>query len=140
MTSIVQRSSNPLSEVLDWFESGAPFSLRGMGLAPYLHVEDYMEDDTFVVRAELPGIDPDKDVTVTIDGDLLNIRGERREEKKEKNRSELHYGSFTRTIRLPHDVLADDVTATYTDGVLEVRVPAGTPEHAATMIPVKREK
>lgn len=139
MTSVVSRSTNPFTDMLEWFDSGAPL-MRGLGLAPYLHVEEYMDEGTYVVRAEMPGIDPDKDVTVSIDGDVLNIRGERREEKKEKNRSEMHYGSFSRSLRLPHDVKAEEVTATYTDGVLEVRVPAAAEEHPTMTIPVKREK
>lgn len=138
MTSIVTRPSHPLADVFDWFENG--LNLRGMGLAPYLHVEDFMEDDVYVVRAEMPGIDPDKDVTVTIDGDVLTISGERREEKKEKNRSEMHYGSFTRSMRLPHEVKAEEIEASYTDGVLEVRVPIAVPERPSTTIPVKRQE
>ena len=51
-----------------------------------------MDDGTYVLRAEMPGIDPDKDVSLDIEGDVLTISGERREEKKEKNRHELHYG------------------------------------------------
>ena len=138
MANIAKRPSHPLADLFDWFDTG--LSTRGMGLAPYLHVEDYLEGDTYIVRADLPGIDPDKDVTVSIEGDVLTISGERREEIKEKNRSEMHYGSFTRSIGLPRDVTADDVKATYTDGVLEIRVPIGSPERAATTIPVKREE
>lgn len=137
MTSIVTRPSHPIADMLDWFENG--LGLRGMGLTPYLHVEDFVEDGVHVVRAELPGIDPDKDVSVTIEDDVLTISGERREEKREKNRSEMHYGSFTRSIQLPHEVSAEEVTASYTDGVLEVRVPLGAPERTSTTIPVTRK-
>ena len=72
----------------------------------------------------MPGIDPDKDVTVSVADDTLTIRGERREQEKDKHHREFHYGSFQRSISLPKGVKADEITASYTDGVLEVRVPA----------------
>ena len=71
-------------------------------------------------------------------GDTLTISGERREEIKEKNHRELHYGSFRRTVPLPPGTKVEDVKASYTDGVLEVRVPLGAPEPPGTKIPVSR--
>jgi HSP20 family molecular chaperone IbpA len=138
MTNIAKRPSHPITDLFDWFEN--TLSVRGMGLSPYLRVEDYVEGDVYVVRAEMPGIDPDNDVTVSVEGDVLTITGERREETREKTRSELHYGSFTRSLRLPGQVTADDIRANYTDGVLEIRVPMGSPQPAATKIPVTREE
>ena len=88
----------------------------------------------------MPGIDPDKDVSLDIEGNVLTISGERREEKKEKNRHELHYGSFTRSIPLPRDVKTDEIKATYVDGVLEVRVPAMVAEHKPLKVPVERKE
>jgi HSP20 family molecular chaperone IbpA len=127
-----------MAEMLDWLESNAPVNLRGFGLAPYVRVEDFMEEGQYVVRAELPGIDPEKDVEVSVENDMLTIRGERREETKEKNHREFHYGSFLRTISLPKGTDPDKITASYTDGVLEVRVPATTEETATVRIPVQR--
>jgi HSP20 family protein len=83
-----------------------------------------------VVRAELPGIDPEKDVSVSIVDGALEIKAERREqsEQKEKDsyRSEFRYGSFVRRLALPDGVQQDDITASYKDGVLEVRSPVPT--------------
>jgi HSP20 family protein len=93
-----------------------------------------------VLRAELPGIDPEKDVEVSIENDMLTIRGERREETKEKNRREFHYGSFRRTVSLPKGADADKITASYTDGVLEVRVPMTTEVAQTVRIPVQRSE
>lgn len=139
MSSVAKRSSTPMAEMLEWLESNSPFNLRGMGLAPYVRVEDFIEEDgTFVLRAELPGIDPDKDVELHIEHDMLTISGERREEIKEKNHRELHYGSFRRTIPLPPGTKPEDVKASYADGVLEVRVPTQGEEPASTKIPVTR--
>lgn len=113
---------NPLAEMLDWLDTTtSPFHLKG--LAGYLRVEDFVEDNKYVLRADLPGIDPDKDVSVTVDGDVLTIRGQRHEEDHDKHHAEVRYGSFARTVRLPASCRADDVSASYNAGVLEVVVP-----------------
>jgi HSP20 family molecular chaperone IbpA len=127
-----------MAEMLDWLESNAPLNLHGVGLAPYVRVEDSMEEGAYVIRAEIPGIDPDKDVEVSVENDLLTIRGERREETKDKNRREFHYGSFRRTVSLPKGADAEKITASYTDGVLEVRVPTTAVEAPTMRIPVQR--
>jgi HSP20 family molecular chaperone IbpA len=140
MAKDVSKVTNPFAEMLDWLDSGAPFGLRSFGLTPYVRVEDFVEEGTYVLRAEMPGIDPDKDVTVSVEEDVLTIRGERREEEKDKQHREFHYGSFTRSITLPKGVDADEITATYTDGVLEVRVPKAAAESAAVTVPVRRQE
>ena len=132
------RPPGAFGELMDWIDAGAPFAPKAFGLTPYVRIEDYVEGDTYVVRAEMPGIDPDKDVTVTVDEDRLTISGERREEEKDKNRRELHYGSFTRTVTLPPGARADAITASYTDGVLEVRVPTEAKTSSAVTVPVTR--
>ncbi len=140
MATVAKRTSTPMADMLEWLETNSPFSLRGMGLAPYVRVEDYVEGDMFVLRAELPGIDPDKDVELQIEHDMLTISGERHEEIKDKNHREFHYGSFRRTVPVPPGTKAEDVKASYSDGVLEVRVPTTTDQPAATRIPVQRAK
>lgn len=138
MTTLARRSTSPMSEILDWLDTTAPLAVRGLGLAPYVRVEDFTEDDTYVLRAEMPGIDPDKDVTLNIEDDVLTIRGERREEQKDKSHHEFHYGSFTRSIRLPHDIDPGQVKATYVDGMLEVRVPTHHADRTPVAIAVER--
>lgn len=92
-----------------------------------LRVEEKVDDHEYVVRVEAPGIDPGKDVAVTVEGGVLSIAVERREEKREESkgatRSEFCYGSFHRSIPLPQGATGDDVKATYADGILEVRMP-----------------
>jgi HSP20 family molecular chaperone IbpA len=128
-----------MTDLLDWMDTGIPFGFRTFGLTPYVHVEDWLEaDGTYVLRAEMPGIDPDKDVDVSIDGDVLTIRGERQQEQRDRNRSEFHYGSFTRSLTLPRGTRPEDVTASYTDGVLEIRVPTASPGAEAVKVPVTR--
>jgi HSP20 family protein len=138
MATLSRRTGHPVAEMLDWLETGTPFSLRGLGLAPFVRVEDFVDEGTYVIRAELPGVDPDKDIQLEVTRDTLTIRGERREEQKEKNRREFHYGSFYRSIDLPHGVKAEDIKASYTDGVLEVRIPAAQAEETSRQIPVQR--
>lgn len=139
-TTIARRSQSPFTDLMEWLEAEVPFGLKRMGIAPSVPVEDFMDDDEYVVRAELPGIDPDKDVKVTLENQMLTIRGERREEKKDKDLQELRYGSFTRAVRLPAGTTADDVEATYNDGILEVRVPVKGAETPAQTVAIKRGK
>lgn len=97
-------------------------------MTPSIKVEQYLDGDTLVVRAEVPGIDPDKDVDVSVSEGMLNIRAEREEKSEHKTksgyRSEFRYGSFQRSIALPPGAKEEDITAGYKDGVLEVRAPA----------------
>lgn len=104
-----------------------------------MRVEEYLDGDTCVIRAELPGIDPDKDVEISVADGVLHLRAEREEHTEERRpegyRSEFHYGSLARSIRLPEGATEADVSATYKDGILEIRVPA--PKEAATAAPTK---
>ncbi len=107
-----------------------------------IKLEEYTEDGTMVVRAEVPGIDPDKDVELTVENGYLTMRVERREEKKEESkgryRSEFHYGSFTRVVPLPAGATEADVKASYEDGILEVRLPIDKAKTEARRIPIAR--
>lgn len=139
MTTVARRSRSPVTDMLSWLESGTGFDTRSFGLAPYVRVEDYLEDGTYVLRADLPGIDPDKDVEVTIEGDMVTIHGERREEQQDKNHHELHYGSFSRSVQLPQGTKPDEVSAKYVDGVLEVRIPMATSDEVTSRkVPIQR--
>lgn len=124
----------------DGFEMLEPFRrlLEGdVAETSWPRVEEYREGNTAVIRAELPGIDPERDVELTVADDVLHLRAERRErvEHKDKSsyRSEFRYGSFVRSLPLPAGTKDEDISAAYRDGVLEVRVPvAEQPEQPAT--------
>jgi len=107
-----------------------------------LKVEEYRDGDTLVVKAEIPGIDPDKDIDISVSDGVLHIQAERQErtEHKDKDgyRSEFRYGSFVRNIPLPAGAQDEDVKASYKDGVLEVRVPVAESTATATKIQVTR--
>jgi HSP20 family protein len=85
------------------------------------------KEGALVLRADIPGIKPD-DVKIEVEGDVLTVSGEHREEKEEKKehymRRERRYGSFSRSMVLPKGVKADDIEAKCEDGVLEVTIPA----------------
>jgi predicted unusual protein kinase regulating ubiquinone biosynthesis (AarF/ABC1/UbiB family)/HSP20 family molecular chaperone IbpA len=109
-------------ELADWLESpwtGPPPFLAGK----VFRLEESVQDDRYVIRAELPGLDPENDIEVTVDGRVLTIRAERHHQDHEPNRSEFRYGSLAREVRLPAGVDPADVAARYDKGVLEVSVP-----------------
>jgi HSP20 family protein len=104
-------------------------------------VDVFEEKDEIVVKAELPGIEKDN-IEVNLTDHTLTIKGEKKkeEEVKEENyyRAERSYGSFLRTLDLPRDVRADQLKASFKNGILEVRMPK-TEEAKAKEIKVKVE-
>jgi HSP20 family protein len=90
-------------------------------------VESYMKEGTLVFKAELPGVDP-KDLDVSITDRELIIKGERKSEKGTKEEDfvyrEINYGSFERRFVLPEGAKSDELKAKFTNGVLEITVPA----------------
>lgn len=130
--TLVRRESPKAFEVFDRFFGHYPDLFRRPimlwpdGLEDTLRVEEYREDGTLVIKADLPGIDPQKDVEVTLNDGTLRIAAERKQEetteKKDFYRHELHYGTFARELQMPEGASEDDVEAAYKDGILEVRV------------------
>jgi HSP20 family protein len=98
----------------------------------------FRDNGNLVVKAEIPGIDPEKDVQIAVEGDVLHIHGEKSMEKEvsgdDRFLKERAYGSFDRRIPLPDGVDADKVVATYDKGVLTVKVPMP----AAAEPPIKK--
>jgi HSP20 family protein len=144
MTTLVRRQHGPL-DLADWM--GRLFDDRllpgrfGLLEQDLLRVEELTDGDTLVIRAEMPGIDPDKDVEISMHDGMLHIRAERKESEESKGkteyRSEFRYGMFERTLPLPAGVTESDVTATYKDGILEIRLPRAAEAKSAT-VPVVR--
>jgi len=92
-----------------------------------MRIEETRENGNLVIRAELPGINAEKDVDISLLGNVLTIQAERREKREDKDagvyRSEFRYGSFARQLSLPRGCSLDDVKASYENGILEVKVP-----------------
>lgn len=84
------------------------------------------KDGNIVVKAELPGLEA-KDIELSVSGDLLTLKGEkkREEETKEQDyyRREIYSGSFQRTFRLPDEVDSDKVDASFKNGILTITMP-----------------
>jgi HSP20 family protein len=79
-----------------------------------------------VVKAEVPGMDP-KDIDISLSGGVLTIKGEKKQEKEEKevdyHLTERSYGSFTRLVQLPKEVQSDKISASYKNGILKITLP-----------------
>jgi HSP20 family protein len=150
--SVVDKHASPqaprdwLTRLVDDWSTPAwlpdPWRTRLLEAVEPIRVEEVREDDALVVKAEIPGIDPETDVEIDITDNALHIRAQRRQETTtEENgryRSEFHYGSFSRTVPLPAGVSKADIEATYKDGILRVRVPIDKNQPEASRIPVHR--
>ncbi|WP_067833826.1 Hsp20/alpha crystallin family protein [Nocardia lijiangensis] len=101
-------------------------NLRPLVGGHLIKVEDELTEGKYLVRAELPGLDPDKDVEVVVRDGVLTIKAERSERHETKGRTEFSYGSFARSVSLPAGANEDGTTATYDKGILTVSVPVTT--------------
>lgn len=131
MSTTTQRNGQSLvGELMSWM---------GAVTEPDIRVEEFVDGDQRVVRADLPGIDPSRDVQLTVEGGVLRLRGERRSEEHDLHRTEIRYGSFERVLALPPGTTAQDVSADYVDGVLTVRMPLQVPVESARIPITHRE-
>ncbi|MHC1557852.1 Hsp20/alpha crystallin family protein [Actinomycetospora sp. C-140] len=109
-----------------------------------IKVDEYRENGDLVIKAEMPGIDPEKDLSLTVADGMLDLRAERKvtedTEDKGYHRHELRYGTFARRLPLPEGVDPDAVSASYKDGILTVRVPMPAIEKAAEPTTIAIEK
>jgi HSP20 family protein len=107
-----------------------------------IKVEEFIDGEQLVVRAELPGVDPERDIDVSVENGVLTIAAERKESSREKFdkgfHSEFRYGSFVRQVRLPAGTSPEVLSATYKDGVLEIRMPKPSAEAATRRIQIQR--
>ena len=101
-------------------------------------METYRKDNEFVLRFDLPGVNP-SDVQVHAEGNLLSISGERKSEEKREGYQETFYGKFERTVTLPQGIEADKIAARYEHGVLEIHVPLSA-QLAGRKIPIQIEE
>jgi HSP20 family protein len=108
-----------------------------------MRLEEFDEDGTHVIRAEMPGLDPDRDVEITVADHSLHLRAERRAENRSEDakgfRSEFQYGVFERIEALPVGATVDDVTANYANGILELRIPIDADATGAKRIEVAHD-
>ena len=107
--------------------------------APSMDISETKE--SLVAKLEAPGMEQN-DIEISLQENLLTIKGEKRQEKEEADeryhRVERSYGAFSRTVRLPVAVDGSKVTATFKNGLLTVTLPK-TPAAKGTTIPIKAE-
>ncbi|MFC7308852.1 Hsp20/alpha crystallin family protein [Streptomyces monticola] len=126
-----------LSDLFGWMEAGVP----GLHTVPGLHgirIEEVLTDGMYILRAELPGIDPAKDVELTISEGVLTLRAERSTQTTDRRHTEFRYGTFARSVPLPAGARGDDATADYKDGVLTITVPVPETKTGTRTIPVRQ--
>ena len=130
MSTLLHRDPRTMfPDLVEWFEE--PFVTLRPYLAQPIRIEDFVEDDHYMVRAELAGIDPEKDVEITVASGYLTIHAERSDVIERKHRSEFRYGSFSRTLALPASADEEAVTASYRDGILTISVGLKTEQKAS---------
>lgn len=131
MSTLTRRDKGIIPEIFELLET--PF----LGTRP-LRLEGVVHDGRYVLRAELPGVDPE-DVEVTLTGDVLTIHAERHREDVEDVgavHTEFRYGSLTRSVTLPKGAQEDNATAVYDKGILEITVKLSGAKETGTRIPV----
>ena len=104
-----------------------------------IRIEEFSKNGNFMIRAELPGIDPDKDVQINVRDGLLTIEGTREEHTESDQRSEFFYGRFMRTLTLPSGADEKHIKAEYRDGILEVSIPMRESSEKSHTIPISRK-
>ncbi len=133
---IASRIPDPIEWMDRFFNEFVPSRLMGRMVGP-LWYDDQQNDlmpafdvseteDHIEVRADLPGIDT-KNLNISLSGNILSVRGERKEERTEENDMyhsvERRFGSFSRSFTLPADVKEEGIEAAYKDGVLSISIP-----------------
>jgi HSP20 family protein len=113
-----------IDRMFDRFRDGASVEDSGAYIRP--HVDIVEEDVRYLVTMELPGVEK-KDVKITVAGDVLTVRGEKKQKTEAKEdgirRFERTYGSFERSFNLPQTVKSDGIDAEFHDGVLTIAIP-----------------
>jgi HSP20 family molecular chaperone IbpA len=141
MSTLPVRRHHPRSLFPEFSEFFAGFpalaGLRSTFDTRVMRLEDEMKDGRYVVRAEMPGIDPAKDIDITVRDGQLSIKAERSEKKDFDGRSEFSYGSFLRTVSLPPGADEDNIEATYDKGILSVSVAVSEPKPAERHVQVQ---
>lgn len=131
-----RRDTNPFSflqQEIDRLFDGVSRSIPGFTTSTMPSMDISETDKAIEITAELPGLEK-KDVELNVTDNLLTIRGEKKNEREEKNKDyhlvERSYGSFSRSVELPAGVKVEDITAEIANGVLKVTVQKPAPKQA----------
>jgi len=138
----LQREMNSLFDnFFRGFEVAPHGSASGtMGVfCPSIDVKE--NEKEFIIKAELPGVE-EKDIDVTVTGDAVTIRGEKKQEKEDKNKNyyymERSYGSFSRVIPLDAEIESEKAEASFKNGILDIKIPKNQiPKAKGTKVAIK---
>lgn len=131
------RSRDVWPRFTDWLDTLVPSDISWRTGFPHsIRIEEFTKNGDFMIRAELPGIDPDKDVQVNVKDGMLTIEGNREEHSESDQRSEFFYGRFMRTLSLPSGTTSSDIQASYKDGILEIKIPMKEATERSESIPI----
>lgn len=124
-----------------WLPAGlAPLEDSAMSLLAMLsrsvRIEEHVDGKTYTLRAEVPGVDPAKDLTVTYHDGALRLQIRRTDARKDKTHTEFGYGTYDRTVSMSTDVDQDSIHASYADGILEVSAKVSDVPTAHRQIPI----
>ncbi|GAA1579654.1 hypothetical protein GCM10009789_36760 [Kribbella sancticallisti] len=133
-------SRRQLADLFDWAESLPSMFPWQAAAMRGVRIEEFAESDRYVVRAELPGLDPDKDIKVEVANGMLTIAASRQQEEHEGGHSEFHYGALNRRVMLPDGADEAAVKATYAAGILEVTVPISPKSVEGRTIAIERKE
>ncbi|MGW4121833.1 Hsp20/alpha crystallin family protein [Nocardia sp. NPDC004711] len=136
LLSVHRQPGSLLPDLAELWNAMAPPAVPMLG-THLMRVEDTIEEGRYLVRAEIPGVDPAKDIEVSVHQGELTIKAERTEKREEKGHSEFTYGSFVRTVVLPPGAQEEGIDASYAKGILTVSVPLGEPESPIKTVEVK---
>jgi HSP20 family protein len=132
--AITRRDTNPFSflqQEIDRLFEGVTRNIPGFATTTMPSMDISETDKAIEITAELPGLEK-KDVELNVADNLLTIRGEKKNEREEKNKDyhlvERSYGAFSRSVELPAGVKVEDISAEIANGVLKVTVQKPAPK------------
>lgn len=133
---------DPFEEFDNFFDRNLPkVWSQDMDLAPACDI--YQTENDVVIETSVPGVDPDK-VDISIEDDILTIKGETEKKEEVKNedyyRKEIRKGSFSRVVNLPVPVKSDNANAKFDNGILKISIPKAEPVKEIKRIKVNIEK
>ncbi len=135
MSAITNQQSATTANPSDW--PGSPLSTlhHGMGQVRPILIEQYHDKDSYVIRLEIPGVDPARDLAVAVKTGTLTVTADRKDDGPVGCDSEFHYGHFARHVALPVGANVQDVSASSRNGILTVRI-GMEPEHQHDSRPI----
>jgi HSP20 family protein len=131
-----QRTRSFFPDIAEFF-SGGPAWMKPLFDSNVMRLEEEAGEGKYELRAEIPGVDPAKDIDISMHDGRMTIKAERTEKHEQAGRSEFNYGSFSRTVTLPKGADEDGVKASYDQGILTISVPVNQEQPHAKRIEIE---